>query len=878
MGSTKDIETGEVALVRRSCTVAALYLAISLALLTFGHAHPALAHVSTAALGAPLAVYSVALALRHLANAHDRQERLARSGWLSMAASSVLFSVGECLWAGHSQFGLRSSAADAAHGFWLAVNPLAVVGAGLILAGARRVNLGFILDCAASAAASALALWALASQSSDLGEKAPVAARALSSGYPALGAVSVFAIVVIMGLAVRARRERLALMTLATAVAVSMLASVLFSTDILQHQFAWVRWYEAGFFTARALTLVAIGLRIHAHSGSNSPDESPGPLAGIVQTAIPWVVAAVVALTAAGAQFSVRGLKDPPLVLGSFVLASILLARQAVALAEHRRLTDALRRAGETLEADVHRRTEQLALHNDQMASLHQLLVAINDSLDERTVLKAAQRHAGEAFQADIFGAWHLPAGDAPKLQLVHLSGLAPNDPWARRLARVREVPETLQRVLARRRTSSGELHIRYVRLVSQHQCFGMIGIARWNKPYSISDEALIESMGRAVGGALHNARRFAAARDAADRDPMTGLLNHRAIHERLQALLSEAVQTGSCGAVLMVDVNDFKVFNDAYGHQIGDKVILQVAEALREVCGPDASLGRYGGDEFFAALPGRDRSAAQEVAESLRRRVANQPVIVVDGTPVAKTVSLAIGVAVYPDDSPKALEVLAHADSKLYQNKYQRQSAPGRRRTLPSSEPTFAFLDAMISAIDAKDGYTREHAEAVATYAQWLGQGLDLPDDRLDSLRTVALLHDIGKIGVPDEILCKPGVLDAPEFETMRRHPVTGSLIITAVPGLSPLAPAIRAHHERWDGRGYPDGVTGESIPFEARVLAIAGAFAAMTSDRPYRKARPWQDALDELVAGSGNQFDPSLVAVFVAAVRLRAEPRRAA
>jgi putative nucleotidyltransferase with HDIG domain len=179
--------------------------------------------------------------------------------------------------------------------------------------------------------------------------------------------------------------------------------------------------------------------------------------------------------------------------------------------------------------------------------------------------------------------------------------------------------------------------------------------------------------------------------------------------------------------------------------------------------------------------------------------------------------------------------------------------------------------VEAMLTAIDTKDRYTRRHSEHVTEYARWIADELRLPRETRRMTCVGGLLHDIGKIGVPDTILQKPGRLSAEEWEVMKGHPSLGALMLRSVPGLEGVIDAVRSHHERWDGRGYPDGLAGENIPLLGRILAVADAFSAMTTDRPYRKGMAWEAALGEIRANSGTQFDPTLAHAFLAAAEQR-------
>ena len=375
-------------------------------------------------------------------------------------------------------------------------------------------------------------------------------------------------------------------------------------------------------------------------------------------------------------------------------------------------------------------------------------------------------------------------------------------------------------------------------------------------------------------------------ATDRADRDPLTGLLNHRAFQNKLEEETDRAGRGGTFLAVAMLDLDHFKFFNDAYGHPVGDDALRQVADALRRTCRPYDTPARYGGDEFAVLMPGVGRSETAAIADRLARSLEGITIRPPGGT-VDVPLHLSIGLAVFPDEGRSRAEAIALADKRLYLAK----SSEGRsgaewagdaeqlRGQMRAAVEGFAMLDALVTAVGAKDRYTRRHSEDVMGYALEIASALDLAPTRgLDEptrriVAVAALLHDVGKIGVPDAVLRKPGRLTEAETETVRQHPSMGAVIAGAVPGLEEMVPgtlaAIRHHHERWDGGGYPDGLRGEAIPFIARLLAVADSFSAMTSDRPYRQGMDVANALRLLEEGAGTQWDPTCVAAF-----LRAHP----
>ena len=352
-----------------------------------------------------------------------------------------------------------------------------------------------------------------------------------------------------------------------------------------------------------------------------------------------------------------------------------------------------------------------------------------------------------------------------------------------------------------------------------------------------------------------------------ADLDPLTGLMNHRAFHKKFEEEARSAVLEGASLGIAMMDLNNFKFFNDAYGHLIGDDVLRRTANALATACKAGESLARFGGDEFVAIIPGATLSDETEIVNRFKREIAAVAVRPPDhDTDVP--LELSVGFSVYPTETSVRIEALALADERLYRAK----NGGGDdihckllRQNLTKSVDGFSMLDALVTAVDNKDRYTLRHSEDVLSHSAAIAHEMGLDELTRHDIAVAALLHDVGKIGVPDFILRKPGKLTYAEFEAMKHHPLMGAVIVNAIPGFEATLGAIQHHHERWDGGGYPFGLVGECIPFVARLLAVADAFSAMTTDRPYKKAMPEATALQILVDGSGSQWDPNCVAAFV-------------
>ncbi len=364
----------------------------------------------------------------------------------------------------------------------------------------------------------------------------------------------------------------------------------------------------------------------------------------------------------------------------------------------------------------------------------------------------------------------------------------------------------------------------------------------------------------------------LAKAVEQADRDPLTGLLNHRTFHKRLEQEANRARREQSPLAIAMMDLDNFKFFNDAYGHSVGDDVLRQVTGALLAACRPEDTLARFGGDEFALLMPGLDAEAAVRQADHLVAAL-NGVGYCPPGYQSILPLTLSIGIAIFPDDGAERLDALAAADARLIRVKTggtgSGELTEHLRAHLACTMADFAMLNALVTAVDNKDRYTRRHSEDVMAYSFQIAHELGLDEKTRNQILLAALLHDVGKIGVPDRVLRKPGSLTPEEFGALQQHPMMGAIIVGAVPGFEETLDAIRHHHERWDGQGYPFGLKGAETPLPARLMAVADAFSAMTTDRPYRKGMSASEAIALLQSGAGTQWDPDCVEAFLSVRR---------
>lgn len=339
--------------------------------------------------------------------------------------------------------------------------------------------------------------------------------------------------------------------------------------------------------------------------------------------------------------------------------------------------------------------------------------------------------------------------------------------------------------------------------------------------------------------------------RDQAVTDALTGLGNRR----RIAADLEQALAAGRASEprlLVLFDLDGFKRYNDSFGHPAGDVLLTRLAARLAAAVGEAGSCYRLGGDEFCVLASVR-ADAAEAFLDATSTALSER------GEGFAVTSSF--GAVLLPDETTAAAEALRLADHRLYAQK---------RARFERGHPHEMLLQALYE----RDPQQRVHVQGVTDAACAVGRALGLAGQQLEELDLAARLHDVGKLAIPDEVLRKPGPLDVAEWHFIREHTVIGERILAASPAWRAVARIVRATHERWDGDGYPDGLSAEEIPLASRIVAVCDAYSAMTSPRPYRQAVTKEDALDELRRCAGTQFDPRVVAVFCREIELLADP----
>jgi diguanylate cyclase (GGDEF)-like protein/putative nucleotidyltransferase with HDIG domain len=449
---------------------------------------------------------------------------------------------------------------------------------------------------------------------------------------------------------------------------------------------------------------------------------------------------------------------------------------------------------------------------------------------------------------------------------------------------------------------------------------------------FSEEEVLLLRTLADLIAGALHNSLSFQKAQEQAITDGLTGVKTHRFFMEALSAEWKRSTRAGRAFALVLMDLDRFKFVNDFYGHLEGDLVLQRVGHILETNCRRSDVVARYGGDEFVILMPETNMDHARQLALKLRGWVSADPLL------REKNISASFGIACYPLHGSSPQELIQVADASMYLSKHQggntvstadhfdpneakkwkrdvleaylgvtlkRLFATGPEafeeiyqrltqftESLAATEPSGgkaatatqgpqslpqAVLDTVTSlafAIDAKDHYTQGHSQKVSAYAALIAEALEMSGAEVEEVRLGAVLHDIGKVGIPENILNKSGPLNPEEWETMKSHVQFGAKILEPLTPLAHIREMVLHHHEFFDGSGYPNALVGENIPLGARIIAVADAYDTITSDRTYKKGRFAAEALAELERCANAQFDGKIVEVFVRTMRQLPNP----
>lgn len=436
--------------------------------------------------------------------------------------------------------------------------------------------------------------------------------------------------------------------------------------------------------------------------------------------------------------------------------------------------------------------------------------------------------------------------------------------------------------------------------LISVNNCIGVMLVGDNNAKNNLDLYSLLSNH---LALFMHNSELIDKVNENTNIDSLTLLSNHRGFQEILSTELAKAQSRNSHLSIVIMDINNISKINRELGHAKGDEVIKLVAEKVKQNIRNSDYAGRYGGDEIAIILPDTDTNEAKYIAEYLTYSLSC--CFVDDVGPV----KVAVGVATFPESTKDQEKLLILAEQAMYisQSKgykdgmsaivssmdfnfwddmalnsfaevlTKRHAQIGinfeeelvhkfNNEQIISQNHLMEMVTSLASAIDAKDTYTKGHSSSVSRYAEALARAINLPETEVERIALGALLHDVGKIGIPENVLRKPTHLSDGEWEIMKQHPVIGAeKVLMPNETLADLIPMVKYHHEHWDGSGYPDKLKGEEIPFSARIVAIADAYHALISDRPYRKGLSVQRACEILKMGAGIQWDSNLVRQFI-------------
>ena len=541
-------------------------------------------------------------------------------------------------------------------------------------------------------------------------------------------------------------------------------------------------------------------------------------------------------------------------------------------------------------EAERKRVKKMLRLHTRELSTLNKLARSLSSSLGLSEVMKTGLDSFLEATDLHL-GAMYLIDETSGKLLPVIHKGIAGE--FAEAIGRIPlgmsatgKVAETGKVVAIthtlrdERLNGCNKLYLESekircfvsVPLKSRGKTIGVVDAgAKISRDFSVEDIRLLEALGSLIGIAIEHAQLIEKMSRISTTDELTGLFNRRHFDEVLEIEIYRSQRYGSSFSLVMGALDGFKKYNRKFGQTSGDRVLKAFAQTLKALLGKTAVACRYDNDEFSIILPATDANRANKVVERIRSTFSQMP-------EVEHVFGLSAGIAEFPQVATTADGLICMAECALYYAKMRggnRSVLISDLETQLTKEPNMERLHEvydMVEYVETRDPITYGHSENVAIISELIGKAMGLSTKELTDLRAAALLHDVGKVGIPDSILTKPCKLAEDEWELMKTHSEAGAKIVGCTEGLANLAPIIRHHHEWYDGTGYPDGLKREEIPLGARIISIADAHDTMTSERPYSEAMLQESALDELRRCAGTQFDPRLVDIFVFGVKIQA------
>lgn len=525
-----------------------------------------------------------------------------------------------------------------------------------------------------------------------------------------------------------------------------------------------------------------------------------------------------------------------------------------------------------------------------RISALNQIAVAISSTLGWRELLDRIMRSgialtgskaACLAFYDNdkhCFGEWHTSGLSDHFIESMSFrpGGLADKALASGKYILSNDRPESKNKLSELTRTEGIRCFI-CLPFISQTQPLGVLYLYRDDRDTFLPEEIeLLATFSHLAAIAAENTLLHSKTVRLAETDALTGLLNRRAFEDRIKVEHQRSQRYGKAFSLMMLDIDHFKKVNDTYGHVAGDAVLKSLAAILTQQVRDIDSVARFGGEEFVIILPETDGSGAKIMAERIRKTIAGSPFTLPDGVKIDVTVS--IGISCFPHCAINTEALLERADQALYLAKNSGRNQVFLYRELLQAElelnpgrivqllnESSENVKAVATAVNMKASHLRVHADMVERYALRLGKKLDLSAADTHTLGLAAVLHDIGYISIPENLLNKREAFTADEWKAIQQHPVTGAALLEQVPALREAASVVRLHHEWHDGGGYPDKLRGEAIPYLARILSVVDAYCAMTGNRPQRRAMKPHEARAILHANAGSQFDANIVKTFI-------------